>query len=330
MKRRIAWIDMAKGVGIILVVIGHAGRGLSGAGVTDENLFLPLMDRTIYAFHMPFFFILAGITFSLSPPANIHPALTQRIWRIFYALVIWTYSFLALRALAGDSSNAGGSLQDVFIWPVPPFAHLWFLWALLVNVLVLSILHFSFSRSVPNLWIWVVAFAISVGSNFTISLPEELAPFFAEALFYSPAFTLGAIIGTSSLGDKVPSPSFASAFAILFLLVLWAEVSFGLPLPRIVVGSALALLLIPSLVFISEHHRRTKWVQFAVFLGVISLAIYVMHTMFSAATRIALFKLGIDDIATHLILGIVAGILGPIPVFLVAQKFRILRAIGLA
>jgi fucose 4-O-acetylase-like acetyltransferase len=44
--KRIAWIDVARGIGILLVVLGHLESGLS--------------SRIIYAFHMPFFFFLSG------------------------------------------------------------------------------------------------------------------------------------------------------------------------------------------------------------------------------------------------------------------------------
>ncbi|MCU1321256.1 MAG: acyltransferase 3 [Acidobacteriaceae bacterium] len=43
---RIAWIDVARGIGILLVVLGHLESGLP--------------SRIIYAFHMPFFFFLSG------------------------------------------------------------------------------------------------------------------------------------------------------------------------------------------------------------------------------------------------------------------------------
>jgi fucose 4-O-acetylase-like acetyltransferase len=43
---RIAWIDVARGIGILLVVLGHLETGL--------------LYRVIYVFHMPFFFFLSG------------------------------------------------------------------------------------------------------------------------------------------------------------------------------------------------------------------------------------------------------------------------------
>ena len=56
-KKRIDWIDLAKGLTIILVVLGHStGNGLLGVIVHD----------VIYSFHMPLFFILSAMTCKLS------------------------------------------------------------------------------------------------------------------------------------------------------------------------------------------------------------------------------------------------------------------------
>lgn len=53
MAERIGWIDFAKGVAIISVVLGHA---------LDDDFSLCTF---IYIFHMPFFFILAGYLLNL-------------------------------------------------------------------------------------------------------------------------------------------------------------------------------------------------------------------------------------------------------------------------
>ncbi len=51
MSHRIDWIDMLKGLGIILVVFGHT------AHAKDTIRIL------IYSFHMPMFFIISGYLF---------------------------------------------------------------------------------------------------------------------------------------------------------------------------------------------------------------------------------------------------------------------------
>ena len=48
MKKRIEYIDIAKGVAIILVLLGHIETCPAG------------LKSSIYSFHMPLFFILSG------------------------------------------------------------------------------------------------------------------------------------------------------------------------------------------------------------------------------------------------------------------------------
>lgn len=58
-KKRIDWIDMAKGYGMILVIYGH---------IIFSSNSLPLY--MIFSFHMPLFFFLSGYVFSNRRPFN--------------------------------------------------------------------------------------------------------------------------------------------------------------------------------------------------------------------------------------------------------------------
>ncbi|MCF6515747.1 acyltransferase family protein [Lactobacillus sp. S2-2] len=60
-KYRIKWIDIAKAVGIIAVVVGHALHPLRG----DDHQLINTIYSSIYWWHMPLFFILSG--FFLKP-----------------------------------------------------------------------------------------------------------------------------------------------------------------------------------------------------------------------------------------------------------------------
>ena len=62
MSKRIEWIDRAKGIGIILVILGH-------------SIFLEIFKILIYSFHMPLFFSYQGIS-------------ARRAWRgYFYSCI---------------------------------------------------------------------------------------------------------------------------------------------------------------------------------------------------------------------------------------------------
>lgn len=49
------WPDLARGIGIVLVVIGHVWRGLMATGLPIDPGLFAAVDGLIYAFHMPLF-----------------------------------------------------------------------------------------------------------------------------------------------------------------------------------------------------------------------------------------------------------------------------------
>lgn len=71
-KNRLEWIDVLKGVAIILVYLGH-------------SLFPQLLRTLIYAFHMPLFFFLSGITLNVN--IDIKTFAKKRIKGILVPLV---------------------------------------------------------------------------------------------------------------------------------------------------------------------------------------------------------------------------------------------------
>ena len=62
--KRIEWIDDLKGLGIFLIVLGHvvATVRIMSSGMVANAL--GMVFDYIYSFHVPFFFLLAGLTFS--------------------------------------------------------------------------------------------------------------------------------------------------------------------------------------------------------------------------------------------------------------------------
>ena len=54
LSKRLPWIDVLKGIGIILVVIGHVYSGTT-------------IYNWLYSFHMPLFFLAAGLVYKEKP-----------------------------------------------------------------------------------------------------------------------------------------------------------------------------------------------------------------------------------------------------------------------
>ncbi|MDC1262111.1 acyltransferase family protein [Polaribacter sp.] len=71
--QRIDWIDQVKGFGIILVVYGHN---------------FPSIEDYIYSFHMPLFFLLAGI---FHPKKSNFQVIKKRVQQILIPYFLWSF-----------------------------------------------------------------------------------------------------------------------------------------------------------------------------------------------------------------------------------------------
>lgn len=94
-NQRLDWIDFARGAGVLLVIIGHAGISL-------------LPKYVIYGFHVPLFFIISGICFSVKPEDKFLTFLLKKIKTIlipyFFVSFIWMIFDTASAAISGDFS----------------------------------------------------------------------------------------------------------------------------------------------------------------------------------------------------------------------------------
>ena len=85
-------IDIAKGIGIMLVVLGH----LSGVAGT-EPLALSYMKGFVYQFHIPLFFFLSGLFFK--PNEGWSVFLRKKINRLYFPFVFANLFFLLVDIL---------------------------------------------------------------------------------------------------------------------------------------------------------------------------------------------------------------------------------------
>jgi fucose 4-O-acetylase-like acetyltransferase len=197
---RIDYIDIAKGIGILLVVMGH----------NDFSLLSPFLFKLIYSFHMPMFFFMSGIFFK--PDMAFMPLLRRRfdsvlrpyifiILLIFFATLsftkvdIVTSTTRLVKALYGN----GHYLDWVQLWFLPHlfvvslFAFLffrlvrrsglpWLKWVLLMVVQVVGVLGIS------AFW----PFTINIfGRQLTVfGLPFSLDLVFISGFFFILGFEL--------------------------------------------------------------------------------------------------------------------------------------------
>lgn len=144
-KERITWIDLAKGIAMILVIMGHT---------LNEGLPLYL----IYTFHMPLFFCLSTITSHFSTDMNDYARTLKRsfVHLLLPAIVFWALHGISYYALFHNQlgtptqyfgkqllSLLWASGQDISIssLEIPMLGIFWFVFALFVGRSIFDYIH---------------------------------------------------------------------------------------------------------------------------------------------------------------------------------------------
>lgn len=138
------WLDSAKGFGIVLVVLGHA------------SLVMPL-NRTLYAFHMPLFFIISGLLFKEHPLRDTATRKARRLLVPYLTFAVLTFVYWALierRLRPGDYSVLDAFL-NIFLarggTQYNPYnVVLWFLPCLFVTEMLFAVIYALLRRVAKN------------------------------------------------------------------------------------------------------------------------------------------------------------------------------------
>lgn len=323
-EARMAWVDAAKGAAILLVVIGHAWRGMAGRDLVPEPLFSAL-DARIYAVHMPMFFALSGMFLASTLTRTGVLAFTgSRLTRLIWPMVLWTYLFLILKLFAGNAANHPVTPADLMIWPVPGHLHMWFLWALFVLHIV-CLLTRPLMRAGGYPAPVLAGLALGAVVLALMPLPQSVAHWVGAACHYAPFFVLGLLLGeTGVLARLNRRIGTAAALLALALLAVWPAV----PSEPALQLAARLVLTAATLVAFAGYASGIASQRWLVTLGAGSMAIYLAHTLFSAGFREAILTLGIRDMGLHIAGGTLAGLLGPLALSWGARRTETHRILG--
>ena len=133
-------MQAARGVGIILVALGHSEP------VRDAY---PLLFSWIYSFHMPLFFLLSGFFSSRltqgGPVAEVIRSVFRRAFYLFIPYLSVSIGYSALKHFASPLAKRPVSLADlpvdILLYPGNnPALFLWFIYALMIMWLLAPLL----------------------------------------------------------------------------------------------------------------------------------------------------------------------------------------------
>lgn len=312
------WADVARGIGIILVVFEHAARGIVSAGLAPYSDAFKLQDAAIYSFHMPLFFFLSGCFFSRG--AGLVEFARSRALVLVYPYFLWTVLVGSVVITAGELVNnplALNALTKIFWQPIQQY---WFLYALFLC-------HWCGFLVRPGWALAALAIALHALTAF-VGL-GNIALTTAHYLIYFAVGVWGAAIWKRAsdvrrLHGALIAASAAIAAAVILLAHQppYALTSFP-PVERF--GLAFFGVAAVIGVSIALQHKAPLLSS----LGRASMAIYVMHTLFSAGARIALQHADFRDTLLHYMVGTAVGLAAPFAVYVLAKRAGVSLQVGL-
>ncbi|MDR0559648.1 MAG: acyltransferase family protein [Prevotellaceae bacterium] len=315
-QTRYQWIDIAKGIGIILVVYGHAMRGLIKASIIDNQLF-NYIDTFIYSFHMPLFFLLSGIFFEKSIKKNMPGKfLTVKCKTILYPYVIYSLLQTGVEALLSRYTNGGETLSSLYTCLFIPRAQYWFLFALFFINLLNTALYLYFKK------IWLLISSV-IGILYFL-FPVNLSVFYGTfnfLIFFNLGILLSHIIFRKDFFNRLLKIKYFIAVFFLFILSEYFYVckSFQATYFSLIAAVSGSLFI----VYLSIYLSISSLIKLFVISGKYSLEIYIMHVLFSAGVRIILSNIfNIHNSLIHIMLGIMVGIFLPLSIMQLLKNWK--------
>ena len=111
---RITWLDSWRGLLIVLMALGHIFGGASHLCPPSVNRSFSLLYKAVYLFHMPAFFVLAGLVWR-TPASNPKAFAAGKIRRLVIPYFVFAFfSWAVFAALSGMFQRTAVSATDAY------------------------------------------------------------------------------------------------------------------------------------------------------------------------------------------------------------------------
>jgi fucose 4-O-acetylase-like acetyltransferase len=317
-SHHLTWVDTAKGFGIILVVLGHALRGLISGEILASTPLVLFIDDWIYSFHMPLFFFLSGLFLFRSTSKSWVDFVSDKLRRLAYPYFVWSIITLIFKSVLGSVTNHPEGLSDLISIYYQPVDQFWFIYSLFFIMVTVFI---GLRIGVKSWVIFGTSILLYPGVLPISSLGIGIIHMIRLMSIY---FALGVLIGNDQNIERI---STKHAWPLLMLVITGLFVSSlagwrGTPYwgallsrPAFAISGILAVLALAILI------DKTRLAAIFQLLGRYSLEVYLVHTIATAGMRVALSKFAhIAAPGPHLILGTLAGLYIPIGLALLFKR----------
>ncbi len=321
---KIVYVETLRGIACILLVSYHVIGDTSSNGLQlPSDHILSFLNRMFIDVRMPMFSIISGFVFSAYARdiLVLRGKIGAKVRRLLVPMVVVGTLHYWTQYVFAPQPEGHAPYYQLFILP---YEHFWFLQATFILMLVVFLTTYWLRGDGTRAAAILLAPCIIASVLLSRWHPDVFSSY--KALYLAPYFLTGYLLSHSATlrsGSENVSrrPDLLAAMAVLVAFLFWLEflvVDEVLPLggvERRAVGLVVGLS--TCLFFFSARFTS----RFLAFIGDKSYAIFLFHVFFTAGSRIVLERL-IPDIGvpTLFVIGLVAGVAGPIAISWAALK----------
>lgn len=132
-NKHLDYLDIAKGITILLVVLGHSFPENVFTGTDTIDKIAQVIYDFVYSFHMPVFFYISGWLFWKSWINHQPSTLDKKVMRLLIPYITFSIIYIPLRMfLSGMANSSYGNQYWKIFFGVSPNGGVWYLYLLFI------------------------------------------------------------------------------------------------------------------------------------------------------------------------------------------------------
>ena len=317
-RKREYWVDNTKIIACFFVVIWHLYQSFVKSDILVWGDVFEWFNQSVERFHVHLFFICSGYLYQQYTKMNSFGDkgrfTLKKLLELGVPFFVFCTALWALKTIfAGEINNeVGGIVSALFVSPLAPY---WYLYCLFIIFLVTPLLKDAKTA------VAVISIAVIMQITFIIG-GNDITVYAVNALLkYELWFVIGMLMSYLKFSKIKGSLLLGIVTGALFVAVSIAVYVMNINFyGRDLIMGILACTCVIS---ITKYFDNGKQSKIMAFLSKYTMPIYLMHTIFAAAGRSILFKLGIANPVIHIAAGLILGFAGPIIAMEVMKRLKL-------
>ncbi len=282
-------VNVAKGIGIILVVVGHYQP--NGA-----PLYFMTLTQAIFKFHMPLFFLLSGYLFDGVDLQSYPGHLKKKFRRLICPFISVAILYAVIKYISGlffalNHPLTLNEIKEFFICPINnSFAPmLWFIQVLIIIFIIYPIIDSLLNNRILIFVISILLYSLPAPQLFCLGKVFQSLPYFA----------LGTLLSTIDIDCKINKLKIMSAVVLgmlIFLIVFFKMDYYDVTTHKYLANYLNLILGINGVIVcillsvLLNQFANTVLSTCIEKIGYYSMSIYLFHTIFMNLPLIFMFQ----------------------------------------